>query len=83
MLLNFSGRWYEFLGGIGASSIVLAECITVIDRFLKPEDADFYLLGANYSIQALFYFGNFLISLSVLDGPNVIWPMEKADQSQR
>ena len=81
--LVFPGRWYEFIGALGATAIVLGECVTAIDRFLKPSDANYFLLGANYSIQAFFFLGNLGIALSVLDGPNIIWPPEKAIESEK
>ena len=77
------GRWFEFFGGMGSSFIVIAEAITLVDKLLKPPEATYYLLGADYSIEAFLYLGNFGIALSVLDGPNVIWPQERATQMQK
>ena len=71
------------MGGLGASVLVLAESITLIDRFLKPTDADYFLLGADYSIQALFYLGNLGIALSVLDGANKVKPEKDAPELQK
>jgi len=77
------GRWYEFLGGVGASFILVAEVIMIIDRLLKPDGADYFLLGANYSVEALVYVGNLGLALSVLDGPNVIWPQDRDEQLRK
>ena len=68
---------------MGASFLVLAESVSLIDRFLKPVGANYFLLGANYSAETFFYLGNFGIALSVLDGPNVIWPQEQKLQSEK
>lgn len=82
-ILFDEGRWYEFLGGMGSSSFVIAEVISLLNAYTRPAGASYSLLAADYTFDVFVYMGSFLLALSVLDGKNVTWPQEVAIEKKR
>ena len=55
----------------------------MVNEAVRPRGTPRKSYGAEYAADVFLYLGNLFIALSVLDGPNVVWPQERAIEKKK